>query len=441
MEEPLAVADAALPRARPVGGRRLDDERHLETPSDDKRKMELLLALGKVLLEQIGSPSARSRRLRARAGDRSESAHRARRAGQAARGQRRRHDGAAGHRNAGPASGHARSKGRAMDARGQASRRRRRLRRRHRPLQERARCGAHARRSDRRAARRIHRARRCRRRSRADRPADRAWPRPAAEGAPPGGVGATSQAEAERRRSRERCRDAGQSARPDQRRCAGRPRRLRLRRRAVPRGSRALRAPANRADKLDKADATRVLVRYVDSLYKTGSSEKALAPMDELLKIAPNDAEALARVARVLVRSRRSQTRLRALSRAARSFPRPPDPNRGIRVALPPRRIGAARRIPRVRVPTACRGGRSRSEQRRAARRAGQAVPGGGRLGERRQDEEPAARRRQRRRAVRALARDRRDLHRPSSTIARAPPRRTSSRSRNVPKTATSSPS
>lgn len=57
--------------------------------------------------------------------------------------------------------------------------------------------------------------------------------------------------------------------------------------------------PANRADKLDKADATRVLVRYVDSLYKTGSSEKALAPMDELLKIAPNDSEALARVARV----------------------------------------------------------------------------------------------------------------------------------------------
>jgi tetratricopeptide (TPR) repeat protein/tRNA A-37 threonylcarbamoyl transferase component Bud32 len=57
--------------------------------------------------------------------------------------------------------------------------------------------------------------------------------------------------------------------------------------------------PANRADKLDKADATRVLVRYVDALYKTGSTEKALAPMDELLKIAPNDSDALARVARV----------------------------------------------------------------------------------------------------------------------------------------------
>jgi tetratricopeptide (TPR) repeat protein/predicted Ser/Thr protein kinase len=57
--------------------------------------------------------------------------------------------------------------------------------------------------------------------------------------------------------------------------------------------------PANRADKLERADATRVLVRYVDALYKSGSTEKALAPMDELLKIAPNDAEALARVARV----------------------------------------------------------------------------------------------------------------------------------------------
>jgi len=57
--------------------------------------------------------------------------------------------------------------------------------------------------------------------------------------------------------------------------------------------------PANRADKLDRTEATRVLVRYVDALYKSGSTEKAIAPMDELLKIAPNDADALARVARV----------------------------------------------------------------------------------------------------------------------------------------------
>ena len=57
--------------------------------------------------------------------------------------------------------------------------------------------------------------------------------------------------------------------------------------------------PANRADKLDPEDAARVLLRYVDALYQTGASEKALAPTNELLKISPDDAEALGRVARV----------------------------------------------------------------------------------------------------------------------------------------------
>ncbi|HEX9295928.1 MAG TPA: protein kinase, partial [Polyangiaceae bacterium] len=57
--------------------------------------------------------------------------------------------------------------------------------------------------------------------------------------------------------------------------------------------------PANRADKLERTEAVRVLVRYVDALYKSGSTEKAIVPMDELLKMAPNDGEALARVARV----------------------------------------------------------------------------------------------------------------------------------------------
>jgi tetratricopeptide (TPR) repeat protein len=57
--------------------------------------------------------------------------------------------------------------------------------------------------------------------------------------------------------------------------------------------------PANRADKLAPEDATRVLLRFVDALYKTGSTEKALAPMDTLLKIAPDNADALSRVARV----------------------------------------------------------------------------------------------------------------------------------------------
>ncbi len=56
---------------------------------------------------------------------------------------------------------------------------------------------------------------------------------------------------------------------------------------------------ANRADGLDKAHATRILVRYVDALSKSGSTEKALAPMDTLLRLAPDDVEALERVAQV----------------------------------------------------------------------------------------------------------------------------------------------
>lgn len=54
-----------------------------------------------------------------------------------------------------------------------------------------------------------------------------------------------------------------------------------------------------RADTLDRAEATRVLVRYVDALSQTGSTEQALAAMDTLLRIAPDDLEALDRVAHV----------------------------------------------------------------------------------------------------------------------------------------------
>ena len=56
---------------------------------------------------------------------------------------------------------------------------------------------------------------------------------------------------------------------------------------------------AGRADTLAKKEAARVLVRYVDALSQTGSTEKALAPMDTLLRIAPDDSDALARVAQV----------------------------------------------------------------------------------------------------------------------------------------------
>ena len=55
----------------------------------------------------------------------------------------------------------------------------------------------------------------------------------------------------------------------------------------------------SRADSLEKKEAARLLVRYVDALSKTGSTEKALAPMDTLLRIAPDDSDALERVAQV----------------------------------------------------------------------------------------------------------------------------------------------
>lgn len=54
-----------------------------------------------------------------------------------------------------------------------------------------------------------------------------------------------------------------------------------------------------RADTLEHAEAIRVLVHYVDALSQTGSTEQALAPMDTLLRIAPDDMGALARVALV----------------------------------------------------------------------------------------------------------------------------------------------
>lgn len=54
-----------------------------------------------------------------------------------------------------------------------------------------------------------------------------------------------------------------------------------------------------RADTLERSDAIRVLVRYVDALSQTGSTEQALAPMDTLLRLAPDDMEALERVALV----------------------------------------------------------------------------------------------------------------------------------------------
>jgi tetratricopeptide (TPR) repeat protein len=56
---------------------------------------------------------------------------------------------------------------------------------------------------------------------------------------------------------------------------------------------------AHHADQLEKGRATRVLVRYVDALSQAGSTEQALVPMETLMRIAPDNAQALERVARV----------------------------------------------------------------------------------------------------------------------------------------------
>lgn len=58
-------------------------------------------------------------------------------------------------------------------------------------------------------------------------------------------------------------------------------------------------ALATRTDWLDRETAVRVLTRYVDVLTKTGTTQPALGPIEALLRIAPDDPAALARVAQV----------------------------------------------------------------------------------------------------------------------------------------------
>lgn len=57
---------------------------------------------------------------------------------------------------------------------------------------------------------------------------------------------------------------------------------------------------AVRAEALPKADAIRVLMRFIDALTKTGSSEKAAAGIELLLNLAPDDIEAVGRATRVV---------------------------------------------------------------------------------------------------------------------------------------------
>jgi tetratricopeptide (TPR) repeat protein len=56
---------------------------------------------------------------------------------------------------------------------------------------------------------------------------------------------------------------------------------------------------AGRSDVLEKDDAKRMLMRYIDSLARTGSTKKAIDNVKTLLALAPGDPEAMRRAARV----------------------------------------------------------------------------------------------------------------------------------------------
>src|SRR5215207_6183473 len=54
---------------------------------------------------------------------------------------------------------------------------------------------------------------------------------------------------------------------------------------------------ANRADALPKEAGIRLLIRYVDALAKSGSTEKAIGTTKTLLTLAPDDPDAISRAA------------------------------------------------------------------------------------------------------------------------------------------------
>jgi tetratricopeptide (TPR) repeat protein len=56
-----------------------------------------------------------------------------------------------------------------------------------------------------------------------------------------------------------------------------------------------------RADALPQADAVRVVVQYIEALSRTGSTDKALGTVDTLMRLAPDSPDALASAARVLL--------------------------------------------------------------------------------------------------------------------------------------------
>ncbi len=57
---------------------------------------------------------------------------------------------------------------------------------------------------------------------------------------------------------------------------------------------------ADRIESLGQERSVQMLIRYVDALSKSGSTENALAAMDSLLRLAPNDVSAFGRVSQVV---------------------------------------------------------------------------------------------------------------------------------------------
>ena len=229
----------------------------------------------------------------------------------------------AGHRGARPAGHDARGQGRTVGARGQDPRGQGRSRRRHRALQAGARRAARPRRAAEALRAAYTGARRRRRRGRADRAADRGRREPLSKAR----LSPRWRASANRssRTTNAPCAAAtqAQSARSDQHRRADGPRRPRVRGRSD--SSRPPRttsfpptAPTSWTARTRRASSCATSTRST----RPGRPRRRSAPMDTLLKLAPERRGGAGAGRAGHLRPRRSQARLRALPRAPRPLPR-----------------------------------------------------------------------------------------------------------------------
>ena len=261
----------------------------------------------------------------------------------------------------------------------------------------------------------------------------------------------------------ERQRQDGDRARPDERRRAPRARRHRVREASATsrRASTSSRSSAARAT-LPKEDAVRVLVRFIEafgrsvddaqsspSLERAGvaarrrrreaTTRASSAAVDALEQIAPDDADALARVARVMfecgdVAAARHDRTSGSSSGTATSCRRSSARTRSGASAS---RSGAS--ASSTRRSTSCARRRTPTRATRAAQRAGAGLRADGRLGRvHRARSGGASRSRSAPSASSFSSRSATSSSRSSSDRARAQARRTSRRSRSGPTTASS---